>query len=115
MLEALGRLPTGARLERMRSSPRFRDGKFHNTHPVPTGLDPAVRSPFVDMVLGRQERKPPAPLPALDPRPSWAQPAASGLRTTWLGHSTMLLEIDGFRVLTDPVWGKRCSPFQHVG
>jgi hypothetical protein len=34
----------------------------------------------------------------------FATPPASGLRVTWLGHSTLLLEIDGLRVLTDPVW-----------
>jgi L-ascorbate metabolism protein UlaG (beta-lactamase superfamily) len=37
------------------------------------------------------------------------------LRATWLGHSTVLLEIDGFRVLTDPVWGRRASPSTLVG
>jgi L-ascorbate metabolism protein UlaG (beta-lactamase superfamily) len=33
----------------------------------------------------------------------------------WLGHSTTLLEIDGYRVLTDPVWSNRCSPSRTVG
>jgi len=115
MWDAFGRAPSGARLERMRRSPRYADGHFHNTHPVPTGLDPASKSPFVEMLTGRQRRSPPGPLPSVDPRPAWAQPAASGLRATWLGHSTTLLEVDGVRVLTDPVWGKRCSPFKHVG
>ena len=40
---------------------------------------------------------------------------ASGLRATWLGHSTVLLEIDGVRVLTDPVWGTRASPLRLAG
>jgi len=39
----------------------------------------------------------------------------SGLRVTWLGHSTMLIEIDGVRILTDPVWGPRASPSALVG
>jgi L-ascorbate metabolism protein UlaG (beta-lactamase superfamily) len=37
------------------------------------------------------------------------------MRATWLGHSTVLLEIDGVRVLTDPVWGPRASPSRLVG
>jgi L-ascorbate metabolism protein UlaG (beta-lactamase superfamily) len=115
MLDAFGRKPQGARLARLQASPRYADGHFHNTHPVPTGLDPAERSPFVEMVMGRQKRSPPAPLPAQDPRPAWARAASSGLRATWLGHSTTVLEIDGFRILTDPIWGNRCSPFKHVG
>ncbi len=39
----------------------------------------------------------------------------SGLRVTWFGHSSMLLEIDGARVLVDPVWDERASPAQWFG
>lgn len=42
-------------------------------------------------------------------------PPATGLRVTWLGHSTVLVEIDGHRVLLDPVWGDRVSPFEWAG
>ena len=42
-------------------------------------------------------------------------PPESGLRATWLGHSTVLIEIDGLRVLTDPVWGNRASPLRLAG
>jgi L-ascorbate metabolism protein UlaG (beta-lactamase superfamily) len=44
-----------------------------------------------------------------------AEPPASGLRLTWMGHSSVLAEIDGRRVLFDPVWGERCSPFAFAG
>ncbi len=40
---------------------------------------------------------------------------ASGLRVTWLGHSTLLIEQDGTRILVDPVWGPRASPWSSVG
>jgi L-ascorbate metabolism protein UlaG (beta-lactamase superfamily) len=39
----------------------------------------------------------------------------SGLRVTWMGHSSTLLEIDGVRVLTDPVWDLRASPMRWAG
>ena len=39
----------------------------------------------------------------------------SGLRVTWLGHSTLLVELDGVRVLIDPVWGERASPWRTTG
>jgi L-ascorbate metabolism protein UlaG (beta-lactamase superfamily) len=38
-----------------------------------------------------------------------------GLRVTWLGHSSLILEVDGKRFLTDPVWYDRASPFRYVG
>lgn len=44
-----------------------------------------------------------------------ARPPATGLRITWMGHSSILAEIDGHRVLFDPVWGARCSPFPFAG
>ena len=39
----------------------------------------------------------------------------SGLRVTWMGHSSMLIEIDGMRVLVDPVWDKRAAPVEWAG
>lgn len=32
-----------------------------------------------------------------------------GLHAAWLGHSTVLLKIDGFTILTDPILAKRCG------
>ncbi len=42
-------------------------------------------------------------------------PPASGLRITWIGHSSLLIEIDGKRILTDPVWGARASFLSFMG
>jgi len=39
----------------------------------------------------------------------------SGLRITWIGHSSLLIEIDGRRILTDPVWSDRASFSQFIG
>ena len=49
------------------------------------------------------------------PLDSWRRAPGSGLRATWLAHSTVLIEIDGFRVLTDPVWATRASPSRLIG
>lgn len=37
------------------------------------------------------------------------------LRVTWLGHSSLLLDVDGKRFLTDPIWYHRASPFLFAG
>jgi L-ascorbate metabolism protein UlaG (beta-lactamase superfamily) len=37
------------------------------------------------------------------------------LRVTYIGHSTVLLQLDGLNILTDPVWYARCSPVQWAG
>ncbi|TWR26375.1 MBL fold metallo-hydrolase [Mucilaginibacter pallidiroseus] len=40
---------------------------------------------------------------------------ASGLRVTWVGHSSLFIEVDGIRILTDPVWSQRVSFSQAMG
>ena len=37
------------------------------------------------------------------------------LAVTWFGHATAMIELDGHRILVDPIWSERCSPSQHVG
>ena len=109
--------PSGLRLERIQSSPRWHDGAFHNVHPVlPRLLRTEVAMPSIREFLFTQGRRiPRGPLPSMNPKAGWTKPPQSGLRTTWLGHSTVLIEIDGLRVLTDPVWGLRASPSQWAG
>ena len=51
--------------------------------------------------------KPPRPVPLV--ASDLSGPAAD-LAVTWLGHASALLEIDGLRVLADPVWSERVSP-----
>jgi len=50
----------------------------------------------------------------MEPASLTAKPS-NGLRTTWLGHASVLVEIDGIRILTDPVFSTRASPFQFLG
>jgi L-ascorbate metabolism protein UlaG (beta-lactamase superfamily) len=101
----------------MRASPRWGDERFRNLHPIMPGLrDPNARMPTIgEFLCGGEGRVPPGPLPAVNPLGVWDRVPGSGLRATWLGHSTVLLEIDGVRVLTDPVWGTRASPSRLAG
>jgi len=42
-------------------------------------------------------------------------PAGVGVTATFINHSTVLLDIGGVRVLTDPIYGERASPFAFAG
>jgi L-ascorbate metabolism protein UlaG (beta-lactamase superfamily) len=101
----------------MKLMPRHDGKKYLNA--IPTRVSPP--SGYVALLrrqlLGREERTPPAPLPPFRADvAALAEPVpASALRATWLGHSTVLLEIDGRRFLTDPVWRERASPSSLVG
>ncbi len=117
IMKSLGKRSQGARLERMRASPRWAGDGFRNVHPVRPGLrDPNTAMPTIsEFLCGGERRVPKGPLPSTSPLDTWAKSPASGLRVTWLGHSTLLIEIGGLRVLTDPVWGQRASPSQLAG
>ncbi len=39
----------------------------------------------------------------------------SQVQISFVNHSTFLIQVAGLNILTDPVWSKRCSPFQWVG
>ncbi|MFP2907045.1 MBL fold metallo-hydrolase [Pyxidicoccus sp. 3LFB2] len=106
---------SGLRLERVRASRQFAEGRFRNTAPVGPGLQGNPLPLLGEYFFGGAQRTPPAPLPLLSPLDTWARRPDSGFRVTWLGHSTMLLELDGARILTDPVWGERASPMSFAG
>ena len=116
-MKAFGARPQGLRLERIKASPRWAGDAFRNVHPVLPELRSATaRPPTVsEFLCGGDRRVPRAPLPSVDPTSVWAKRLDTGLRATWLGHSTVLIEIDGLRVLTDPVWGPRASPSRLAG
>lgn len=110
---ALGARPSGTRAERVRRSPQFHDGAFHNSvpaHMVPPGSAPQM---LREAFFGKQKRRPIGVVPVVTPDSS--PTAADGLSVVWYGHSSALVEIEGRRVLFDPVWSERCSPSTLVG
>ncbi|MFC1439613.1 MBL fold metallo-hydrolase [Streptacidiphilus sp. N1-10] len=112
---AFGAEPTGERLARIRRSPNFVDGAFRN--PVPTRRLASGAFPgALREGLAKKRTRPAEAVPVHRLTPAeLAVPPASGLRLTWMGHATVLAEIGGRRVLFDPVWGERCSPFSGFG
>src|SRR4051812_42794216 len=106
---------TDLRHERIRASRQFRDGHFHNTSGVGTVMSWDMLPLTGDLLFRGADRKPRLTVPVESPLTAWNKRPATGLRTTWLGHSTLLLEIDGRRILTDPVFGMRASPVSFAG
>ncbi len=98
----------------MTHSPRWDTEEEAFENPLPLYND--VRAMFTAIVEGGEETAPSAPVPVVRPEPRvLGTPPTTGMRITWLGHSTVLIEVDGKRFLTDPVWGPRASPFSFVG
>lgn len=111
---AYGASSSGERLELIEKSPHWKDGEFHN-------IKEPVWPPMTDMLWhsifeSSEHTKPASTIPIIKRgKTDFEVPPEGGLRVTWLGHCTSLVEIDGFRILTDPVWGERVSPLSWVG
>lgn len=114
-LVSLGGRISGARLQRARRSPHWSDGKFRNPEP-PRAQRTSNREMLRRQFFGKEQREPVIEIP-VQPRTArdYATAPRSGLRATWMGWSSVLVEIDGHRVLTDPVWSERCSPSTLIG
>ncbi|MFI8093967.1 MBL fold metallo-hydrolase [Streptomyces sp. NPDC086080] len=116
---AFGADPSGARMARIRRSPHFKDGVFQNPGgPARTRPSGSARD-LAKVYFDKDSRSRRAPRGDIPVHPTTvadiSRPPATGLRLTWMGHSGVLAEIDGHRVLFDPVWGERCSPIPLVG
>ncbi len=105
-------LGAGNRRHDYTDSPQFHDGLFHNRLPTteaPEGSQAGIAAEFA--TKGRRG-KPRKPVELATPD----LPVEAGeLAATWLGHATVLLEIEGHWVLTDPVWSDRVSPSRTIG
>ncbi len=115
-LDTLGVAPTGERLARIQRSPNYRDGAFQNPDATSLAANGSTWQMLRRWLSGKEQRVPPRAVPlVVRTRADFDQPPASGLRATWLGHSSVLVEIDGARILIDPVWARRASPSRLVG
>jgi L-ascorbate metabolism protein UlaG (beta-lactamase superfamily) len=109
---ALGRSAAGARRARMERSPQWKEGHFENPQPLVNDAWGSISAMFDPS----PEVGPARPPPTVEgDRQRFEHPPATGLRVTWLGHSSTLVEIDGHRVLTDPMWSERASPLGWAG
>jgi L-ascorbate metabolism protein UlaG (beta-lactamase superfamily) len=111
----LGGKIEGERLERVNASPNFTDGKAQNILETTIGSGD-IKEFIVEFFRDAQARKPAQPVPMIEPDPAALYSLhQQGVRFIWLGHSSVYLEVDGTRVLIDPVWSERASPFTIAG
>ncbi len=109
---AFGTAPTGARRVAMEASPQWGTRTFVN----PQAMTNHVWDSITSMMSASAYAEPDSALPVVRGDGGvFATPPASGLRVTWLGHSTQVIELDGVRVLTDPIFGGRASPVNWAG
>ncbi|MCD2189572.1 MBL fold metallo-hydrolase [Actinomycetospora soli] len=93
-------------------SPHARDGAFANREPGLPRPDLTARQIATMVLRRRRVGLPPRPIPLVTTPPGTDR---GRLAVTWFGHTSVLLEVDGRRVLVDPVWSTRTSPVPGFG
>ena len=102
----------GDRLARIEQNPHYRDGAFVNVQPQAPFKYRDAGSFLVDSVFYNEVRVPPAPIPVVPVPPESLKEARDDeLRAFWIGHSSAYIEIDGIRLLIDPIFSDYASPF----
>ncbi|WP_084531520.1 MBL fold metallo-hydrolase [Nocardia miyunensis] len=93
-------------------SARYRNRQFYNTEPSSTMVSGSGVSLMFSALTRRGVGRPAGRIPLATPE---VPEQAGELAVTWYGHASTLLEVDGYRILTDPVWSERVSPSAIVG
>ena len=93
--------------------PHHVEGGFRNTNPAFERPSGAARFAFIWKRAWAKARTIEVPREANDGaalRANGSEPTV-----TWIGHATVLLQLDGVNLLTDPHWGPRASPVSFAG
>jgi L-ascorbate metabolism protein UlaG (beta-lactamase superfamily) len=105
-----GKLPSAERLIEIKKSPNYKDGQFQNVHATPqlaegVSMITVMRKFF----FGKSPRnKPSGVLPSKKTELLHLDPQKNCL--VWFGHSSYFLQVDGKKILVDPVFSGAASP-----
>ena len=95
-------------LNKIQASPQYKDGKF--TNPKVLEMNPSFGM-IKKYLFGKEQRSPDATLPQKQIDLNLLESADSSyLKVTNAGHSSLLIHMDGYRILTDPVYEAKISP-----
>jgi L-ascorbate metabolism protein UlaG (beta-lactamase superfamily) len=114
--EQFGASPEGSHLERIATSPQYRDGRFVNAGGVE--IEMTLRGGLESLYefITAKNTKPTHPLPTGFPA-NWDTAALpeDAYAVTWFGHSAVMVELQGQRLLIDPMLGPAASPLPVFG
>lgn len=105
-----GALPEGQRLERIKKSPHYTDGKFRNIveRPIITKGYSMIGQLYEALFTNYPRREPTTTLPSIKTDLK-TLPADSNI-LVWFGHSSFYVQVDGIKILVDPVFSGKASP-----
>lgn len=110
-LPKFGKYPSGERLKRIKGSPNFRDGAFVNKSHTPILTEgTSFYRVLITFLFEKKERiAPPDTIPSVKTNLLNLDSTQDVL--IWFGHSSYFMQIDGKKILVDPVFCGYASPF----
>ncbi len=109
--KSFGKNPSGARLEKIKQSPNYKDGSFHNRSETPMMSDDGSYWKLLkEYFSNKQNTEPSANVPSVKTDLK-AEPSQEP-SIVWFGHSSYFIQINGLNILVDPVLSERTSPVQ---
>jgi hypothetical protein len=108
-LPKFGKLPAGERLERIKQSPYFKEGIFKNLHETPQMTNEKGFGQMMKEYFSATNKKPQQPIPSVKTDLHNLPKDKDVL--IWFGHSSYFIQIEGKRILVDPVLSGHASPF----
>lgn len=101
---------------RIESSPQSRNGRFVNPNGVANKLfSQETWNITKEYIFGKRiDPRPPIDLPVQRLHPEHWEPVEQ-FSFAWIGHSSILISMEGQRILIDPVLEQRASPFSWIG
>jgi len=112
---AFGGKPSKAKLQAFSQSPNYHQNRFINQ--IPTVMNNDLKTMITilkDFMRGNPKARPDRSIP-IQPLDSVAMQDHKQAKVTWLGHSTVLIELEGKKLLLDPTFAKITSPFHLFG
>ncbi len=107
--DRFGASPSGERLALMESKANYHDGAFDNIEPTPALAEGTTYTDIFRSFLKKKERNSPKSLIPVEKNNLYHLPVDSNLYV-WFGHSSYLLQLDGKKILVDPVFSKYATP-----
>jgi len=109
-----GKTPSGSRLERVRQSPHYKDGQFHNLSYTPTLAEGYHMAGvlYTQLFKKAKHKIPSGIIPSVKTDLHKLSKADNLL--VWFGHSSYLLQTGGKRLLIDPVFSGHASPIPRM-
>jgi L-ascorbate metabolism protein UlaG (beta-lactamase superfamily) len=113
-LPQFGRLPNYKENENILNSENFYDGSFHNLDDIKLKMSFKKGLSLIPKLIKQEKGKRPPINAEIYNRQKLVTDKASAniTRITWFGHSAIMIDIDGKRLLLDPMLSKYASPFQ---